>query len=111
MRRHLSYANVIGSIALFLALGGSSYAAIRITGSDVVNNSLTGIDIKNGSLAKKDLRSGTIPETRWLLLNEAGDIEEQSGGFKVVAKPGLNNQPPSNPNIYVDAGSSLVGKG
>ncbi len=111
MKKHLSYANVIASVALFIALGGSSYAAMKITGKDVVNHSLTGIDVQNGSLAKKDLRPGTIPETRWLLLNESGDIEEQSGGFSVVSKPGINNQPASNPNVYVDAGSSLAGKG
>ena len=111
MRRRLSYANVMASIAVFIALGGSSYAAMKVTGKDVVNNSLTGIDIQNGTLAKKDLKGGTISEPRWLLLNESGDIEEQSGGFTVLSKPGINDQPPTNPNVYIDAGSSLVGKG
>jgi hypothetical protein len=45
MRRHLSYANVLATLALFAALGGSSYAAVKITGKD----------IKNGSIAKRDL--------------------------------------------------------
>jgi hypothetical protein len=35
--RHLTYANVMATIAVFVALGGSSYAALRITGHDVVN--------------------------------------------------------------------------
>ena len=121
MKRHLNYANVIASIALFVALGGSAYAAVKVTGKNVVNNSLTGADVRNssltgadvrnGSLGKPDLKNGTLPETRWLLINESGDIEEQSGGFRVVSKPGINNQPESNPNVYVDAGSSLLGKG
>lgn len=111
MRRHLSFANVMASIAVFVALGGSSYAAVKITGRDVVNHSLTGIDIQNGSLARKDLKPGTVPDTRWLLLDEAGNIEEQSGGFTVVSKPGTGNQPASNPNVYIDAGSSLAGHG
>jgi hypothetical protein len=42
--------------------------------------------------------------TRWALVNEAGVIEEQSGGFR-VASFGAND------NVYIDTGASLVGKG
>ena len=56
-------------------------------------------------------RGASGATSRWLLIDESGDIEEQSGGFTVVSKPGANGQPASNPNYYVDAGSSLVGKG
>ena len=131
MKKRLNYGNVTATLALFVALGGTSYAAVKITGGDVRNGSLTGKDVKNGSLkskdvrngslkgrdvrngslAARDLRPGTLPETRWLLLNESGDIEEQSGGFTVLSKPGINGQPPTNPNVYVDAGDSLVGSG
>jgi hypothetical protein len=38
--------DVIALLALFVALGGSAYAAATITGSDVVDESLTGNDIK-----------------------------------------------------------------
>lgn len=48
---------------------------------------------------------------RWALVDGNGDISEQSGGFTVVSKPGINGQPATNPNIYISAGSSLVGKG
>jgi hypothetical protein len=48
---------------------------------------------------------------RWALVDENGNISEQSGGFTVASKPGINGQPASNPNIYISAGSSLVGKG
>ncbi len=43
--------------------------------------------------------------TRWFLLNEAGQIEEQSGGFAVI------DAYVTNQNVYVDSGASLVGKG
>ena len=121
MKKRLNYGNVTATLALFVALGGTSYAAVKIAGGDVRNGSLTGKDVKNGSLkgkdvrngslAGRDLRPGTLPQTRWLLLNESGDIEEQSGGFTVLSKPGINGQPPANPNVYVDAGDSLVGHG
>ena len=109
--KHLKGSNVVAFIAVFIALGGSAYAGAQLTGKDIRNSSLTGADIRNGSIGRSDLRRSAIPQTRWFLLNESGDIEEQSGGFTVVSKPGANGQPASNPNYYVDAGSSLVGKG
>lgn len=57
----ISYANVVATLALFIALGGSSYAAIVITGKNVKNNSLTTKDIKNRSLLKKDFKAGQLP--------------------------------------------------
>ena len=107
----MRYSNVMATIAVFIALGGTSYAATQISGKDVRNGSLTGLDVKDGSLTAKELRKGAVPTTRWLLINEAGDIEEQSGGFSVISKPGINGQPATNPNIYVNAGPSIVGKG
>jgi hypothetical protein len=50
-------------------------------------------------------------KARWALVDENGNISEQSGGFTVLSKPGTNGQPATNPNIYIGAGSSLVGKG
>ena len=43
--------------------------------------------------------------TRWLLIDETGQIEEQSGGFTILDRYSTNN------NVYVDAGSSLAGHG
>jgi hypothetical protein len=48
----LSYANLMATIAVFIALGGSSYAVLRVTGRNVPKDALTGADIKN-------LRAGT----------------------------------------------------
>src|SRR5665811_1574496 len=42
LRDRLTYANVTVTLALFIALGGSSYAALQITGKQVRNHSLTG---------------------------------------------------------------------
>jgi hypothetical protein len=52
--RHLTYANVMATVGVFIALGGSSYAALRITGADV----------RNGSLTKRDLKKNTIDGSR-----------------------------------------------
>jgi len=59
-RRRVSYANVVATLALFLALGGTSYAALTITGKQVKNSSLTGKDVKNKSLGGADLKGGSL---------------------------------------------------
>jgi hypothetical protein len=61
MRDKLTYANVTATLALFIALGGSSYAAVKITGKDVANESLTSKDVKNRSLLKRDFKAGQLP--------------------------------------------------
>jgi hypothetical protein len=55
LRRHLTYANVMATIAVFVALGSGSYAAVTITGRDVKNGSLTGKDVKRNSLGPKQI--------------------------------------------------------
>ncbi len=59
--RRLTYSNVTATVALFIALGGSSYAAVKITGRNVVNASLTGKDIKKKSVPLNRLR-GSLPK-------------------------------------------------
>ena len=53
MRSHLKFANVVSVIALFIALGGSAYAAL-ITGKQVKNNSIQGKDVKESTLVGID---------------------------------------------------------
>jgi hypothetical protein len=63
MRRHLTYANVVSSFALFLALGGVSYAAVALPKGSVGSAQIkaaavTGAKIKNGQVAARDLAKG-----------------------------------------------------
>jgi hypothetical protein len=46
---------VVAYLTLFVALGGSSYAAVAITGRDLRDGSLTGRDIRNNSLTGADV--------------------------------------------------------
>jgi hypothetical protein len=59
-RIRLTYANVVATMAMFAALGGSSYAAISITGKQVRDASLSGRDIRNGSLTSRDVHDGAL---------------------------------------------------
>ena len=56
----LSYANVMATIAVFIALGGSSYAAVKVSGKNVKDRSLTALDVKKGSLTTTEVRNGTL---------------------------------------------------
>jgi hypothetical protein len=60
MRARLSYANVTATLALFVALGGTSYAAVKITGKNVKNRSLTGADVRSGSLTGTQIKNGSL---------------------------------------------------
>ncbi len=62
--RRPTYANVVATLALVVALGGTSYAAVQVTGKDVKNGSLSGKDVKNSSLTGKDLKKRSVPLDR-----------------------------------------------
>lgn len=75
MRRHLSYSNVIASLALFIALGGISWAAATapknsvanksiknkaVTNAKIRNNAVTSSKIKTGQVFSGDVRDNTL---------------------------------------------------
>jgi hypothetical protein len=65
--RHLSYANVMASVAVFVALGGGAYAAVHVNGKDIKNRTIAGKKIKNNTLGGKQInerRLGQVPRAR-----------------------------------------------
>lgn len=144
----------VSLVALSVALGGTSYAAVAITGKDVRNSSLTGTDVRNSSLTGADVRNSALtgadiknrslsasdfragqlprgatgpagatgpqgpkgdpgaaaPRTRWVLVNAAGQIEAQSGGFTVQSGY-VGNPAGAAGNVYIDAGEDLSDNG
>ena len=58
--RRPSASLAISVVALFVALGGTGYAAVTITGKDVKNGSLTTKDIKNNSLTSSDVKDRSL---------------------------------------------------
>lgn len=66
IRKRLTYANVVATLALFLALGGVSYAALKLPKNSVGTRQLkkgavTGAKVKAGSLSASALAPGTLP--------------------------------------------------
>src|SRR5581483_8839906 len=84
---------VLATIALFLALGGVSYAAATLP-----RNSVTTVQVKDHSLLAKDFARGQIPRgpvgpagpagsaaaSKWVLVNPNGSIAAQSGGISIT---------------------------
>jgi hypothetical protein len=62
--QRLSYANVMATLAVFIALGGSSYAALKITGRDVRDRSLTQRDLKRNTLGGSRIRESGLGKVR-----------------------------------------------
>jgi hypothetical protein len=60
LRRRLGFANVTSLLALVVALGGTSYAAVTVTGKNVKDSSLTGRDIRNKSLTGTDVKDSSL---------------------------------------------------
>jgi hypothetical protein len=66
IRSFFSYANVMATIALFLALGGGAYAAIQLPKNSVgtrqlKKNAVVSSKVKNGTLLNRDFKAGQLP--------------------------------------------------
>jgi hypothetical protein len=70
----LTYANVTSTVALFLALGGVSYAAISVGTAQIRNNSVRSQDLRNNNIRSKDIRNRTIVG-RDVLTNALGGLQ------------------------------------
>ena len=101
-RARLTYANVIATLALFIALGGSSYAALKLpkgsVGSEQLQkNSVTSVKVRPGTLMTSDfnasarsrLRGPEGPEGEEGLEGPEGPAGEPgpTEGFAVGAEP------------------------
>jgi hypothetical protein len=76
IRSKLTYANVMATTAVFIALGGGAYAAVvlpansvgakqlkknAVTGKKIATGAVTGANVKDGSLLKADFAAGQLP--------------------------------------------------
>jgi len=58
--RHFSYANVMASIAVFVALGGVSYAAATVNGGKIVKGTIGAGKLKNGTLTSTQVKQNSL---------------------------------------------------
>jgi hypothetical protein len=114
IHRRLTFANVISCLALFVALGGASYAATQLPKNSVGSkqlkaNAITTAKIKNGAVTGTKIKTsslGTVPaatdasqlggvpasgfqkSAMWALVEANGTILAQSGGISLQASTG-----------------------
>jgi hypothetical protein len=55
IRRRLSFANVMSATAVFIAMGGTSYAAVHLS-----HNSVGAWQIRTGAVGKSEIRGGAV---------------------------------------------------
>jgi hypothetical protein len=84
IRSRASFSNVVALLALFVALGGTSYAATKIGSKQIRNNSIRSVDIKNRAIKSRDIARGVIGSTL------------QSSAAQVVRDAGPTNVPKSS---------------
>lgn len=96
IRSHLSFANVISVIALFVALGGASYAAVSLPknsvgakqikkngvgASEIKKNAVRAAEIKSNAVGASEIKSNAVG---------TGDIADNSVGGSEVTNDSLN---------------------
>src|SRR4051812_46509807 len=79
LRQRLTYANVMSTLAVFIALGGSSYAAVTISGSSIKNRSIAAKKLKRNAITGREVRESrlsAVPRAR---------AADRVGGFTASA--------------------------
>ena len=122
--RRPSAAMVVSCVALFAALGGSSYAAAKLTSSDIANHTIRGVDVKKHALGPSTIKAdslggdqineaalGTVPNADTLDgVDSAGFMKSTQRVFE--ARTGTVNDFVSNATLLqlpgVPAGSYVV---
>jgi hypothetical protein len=64
LRKVLSVSNAVAFLALFVALGGSVYAAGKLSGTQIKPNSLPGNRVKPKTLTAKQVKPGSLTGTQ-----------------------------------------------
>jgi hypothetical protein len=67
LRKRLTYANVMSTLAVFIALGGSSYAAFTINGATIKNRTIAGKKLRHNTLTRtqiKESRLSRVPRAK-----------------------------------------------
>ncbi|MCW2926480.1 MAG: hypothetical protein JWM86_448 [Thermoleophilia bacterium] len=75
MRKRVTYANFMATLALFLTMSGTAFAAVVLTGRNVIDRSLSTADFKNGSLTAADMS----PDMKRSFLGARGPEGRQGG--------------------------------
>ena len=91
-RRHLTFANVMSVIAVFIALGGASYAAVNLPKNSVGTKQLKGKAVGTKQLKANAIKSNKVKDFS-LRASDFGKGEIPSGPTGPMGLPGEDGQP------------------
>lgn len=113
--RRPRHGTVAAYLALFVALGGTSYAAASLPRNSVgtkqlQNQSVTGAKVRNGSLTARDFRSGQAPRGPAGPQGPAGPAGPQgpAGGGSTVGFASISENGTVNGNLSSGITQSMV---
>ena len=113
LRRHRpSHATVVAYLALFVALGGTSYAAVTlernsVKGMHIARNAVTSPKVKDRSLLARDFAAGQLPAGPQGPAGVQGPRGERGLQGEQGVQGLQGNQGPSNPNADTLQGKNL----
>jgi hypothetical protein len=78
IRRHLTYANVISTLCLFILLGGGAYAAFHlpknsVRSKNIVNGKVKGHDVAKSAISSRTIKNKSVKDT------DIQDLETSDG--------------------------------
>ena len=107
------YANITATLALLVALSGSAYAAVAVTGRDIRNGTIRGVDMAKGTITSSKLRDRTVRgidvANNTITSGKIRDASLLIRDFKAGQLPAGPTGPPGVPGI--NAASSVLIRG
>lgn len=102
VRQRLTYANVMATVAIFIALGGASYAAIKLPKNSVgakqiKRNAITTAKIKNGAVTGAKIKAssvGTVPSATHATNADTATLANSIAPPEARRIVGASGQPP-----------------
>jgi len=113
IRKRLTYANVMSSIAVFLVLGGAAFAATQLPKNSVgtkqlKKNAVTSAKVKDGSLKSGDFAAGQLPAGPQGPKGDKGEkgAKGDAGAPGAPGAPGATNVTVARAEVSLPAGGS-----
>jgi hypothetical protein len=97
LRRRLTYANVVSTVAVVgMLAGGGAYAASKIGAKDIAKNAIRSKHVKNASLTAVDIDASGLPVAKaWAEITPGGGVR---------AALGMSQSDVSHPTNVIPAG-------
>ena len=111
IRSHLSFANVVSVVALFVALGGASaYAVSKIGANDIKTNAVRARHIKNGQVKQSELGNGAVSSSKLNLVrfDQRSSEVDITGSESQPLGPRVTLEVPAQGTVVFEATANIA---